>query len=215
MMIPFQIYDFLAVLFPAVLITTIIHSEFPVAFQQATVSGNYGGVAVSLVMLYLLGQATMIACLWVRKCRWVKDLLEKRRSASSDEVELRAQDTTIVLPKEMAHAILADVRKIYGLQIYEKDWELFGLVYGPVHDQIPKRDVFLSLANLMLAVTFICAALVLISVLQSIIWHRIDYLWTAAPSFVGMFLFREGYNTNINLAEMMPFTAFLSWSKTR
>ena len=231
MSIPLQIYDFLAVLFPAVVVVTVIRVELPHETLAFLASGNsYGGLAVSLVLLYLLGQAVTIVSRHLER-GWARSLLKKRRvrresrpgseSIRNPMIELQGRKIKVAFREPVARAILAAVEDVYGVPVAANSSDLFQLVYGPVQDRIPKRDMFLALANMMRDLTLICVGVVAVLILQfaahlyiPAFWRVSDYV-LAATATCGFWTFRAGYHSHTYTSELIPFTEFLAWYKTR
>ncbi|MGG2953401.1 hypothetical protein [Geobacillus stearothermophilus] len=217
MRIPLQIYDFIAVIFPAVILIFFIKYELSLDLFSK-IQNDFEKNAFLFVFCYLVGH---IIQLMARKIeRWNIPVFINKKTQEIDEEKyicLQGRKLKVKFPKKIGQAILESLNEFYGFTIAKDDPKLFELAYGPVHDRMGKRDVLLSVANMMrslILVTIFCSIFLILKIVWCwIVFHQFDRNSTILLIiFVGSFyLFRTGYYQNTLYSEEIPFTSFLAW----
>lgn len=217
MNLPLQIYDFIAVIFPATMLLAILRTEIPSLpiWQQSYQVGN---LAIMLVVAYIFGQVIQLIARWLEKNKYTKWLFYRKALVpGSEEIELGARKSKVIIARKQAQAILTGLSELYGFPVAADEKGLFELVYAPVHDRLAKRDVFLALSNMMRAlamISFMYGLFLVVKIVLSLCWgwQPITYeFWFLGTSFLSYFTFRKGYLDNKNLSEVIPYGAFLAW----
>jgi hypothetical protein len=216
MNMPLQIYDFIAVLFPATILLTILRAEQPglALWQQ---SYQFGNLAVLLVIAYIVGQFLTILSGLIERwsiTRWL--FFKKKVMLTAGKMMLNGRKSPVVIPVKVGESILEALSDLYGFPVEKDEEGIFDLVYAPVHDRMAKRDMFLALANMM-------RTLVVLAVLVVLYYHAI--LFIVGPKSMGysylyvliaviaFFVFRKGYDNFKRHSEAIPYSAFLAWYK--
>ncbi|ARU62847.1 hypothetical protein CBW65_19100 [Tumebacillus avium] len=217
MNLPLQIYDFIAVIFPAAMLLAILRTEIPSLpiWQQSYQIGN---LAIMLIVSYILGQVIQLIARVLEKNKYTKWLFyRKERVPSPEEIELGARKSKVILARKQAQAILTGLSEFYGFPVAADEKGLFELVYAPVHDRLAKRDVFLALSNMMRAlamISFMYGFYLVVKIVISLCWGwqpiTFEY-WFLGISILSYFAFRKGYLDNKNFSEAIPYGAFLAW----
>ncbi len=216
--IPFQIYDFIAVLFPATLLLVILQIEDPRLYFP---TGDAGGLAIMLVVTYLIGQVLSVISGWLENLDKNGFILKKRKLNKKDNKENSKEMATRVLSVELGaeihQKIIEATKDVYGMAtVPEKGGELFNLIYSPVQGLMGKRDTFLALANMMRACVVVSCgySFYLIGKIGILAIHKQTINTSAILLFVfifGFYAFRDGYLKNKLLSEEIPLYAFLAW----
>ncbi|TCP59127.1 hypothetical protein EV586_101343 [Tumebacillus sp. BK434] len=216
MNLPLQIYDFIAVLFPGVLLMAILEREAP--WLPIWDNGlQMGTLAVMLVIGYVVGQLLAQISRTIEAEPLTKWMLAIGRRKGRRKAALEGRKTKMDFPNEMNESILSALADFYGRPIYPNDPELFNLVFSPVADKMPKRDVFLALANMMrsLAVLglFYAVYLAVKMLLVPVTALAFEYysIHLLVLSLVGYYFFRQGYQKYDSIADKIPFLTFLAW----
>lgn len=215
MNIPLQIYDFIAVLFPAVLLISFIQRQHPeiVVWQDA---GQVGSIAVLIVFAYIGGQLLTTLSGILERLKWIDRLFLIRKKARNGQVTFQSRTTSVIMSRKKADAVKKAFKNVYGYDMDTTSSENFGMIYSIVHDRMAKRDMFLALANmmrttLMLAFIFLFYYVVKMLLLNSLfITPHVAYV---AYDLCLIVLFRQSYNKFKSFSDSIPFDSFLAWYK--
>jgi hypothetical protein len=214
--LPLQIYDFIAVLFPGVLLLAIVKREAPwlPLWNDAM---QVGTLAVLLVIGYVAGQLLAQIARTLESEPMTRWILHFGRSSGRGKAALDGRKTKLRFTNEMSESILEALSAFYGRPVHPNDPELFNLAFSPVQDKMAKRDVFLALANMMrsLSVLGLFYAIYLAGemLLGLLLGWEFEYysIHLLVLGLVMFFLFRSGYQEYDSIAEKIPFLAFLAW----
>lgn len=222
MKIPFQIYDFLSILFPSIIILFLIQTETD-KFNFFSNYNNVQGISFGIVLAYLVGDLLSKVSSKIEKSK-IRFLVlifpNKRPSLEDSQMLLRSRTMQVVLNKDIGNEIVKSVRLFYGIPISSESKDLFNLVYAPVQDRMAKRDTFLSIANMMRSFTIISILYELYLIYKisfDLIKGNFDliYVLLLLVNILLFFSFRSSYAVNKYYSEIIPFTAFLSWYKEK
>ncbi|ARU62757.1 hypothetical protein CBW65_18620 [Tumebacillus avium] len=216
MNLPLQIYDFIAVLFPGVLLMAIVEQEAP--WLPIWDNGlQVGALAVMLVIGYIAGQLLALMSRWIESEPLTRWMLQFGRRKSRKKGQLEGRKTKMRFTNDMSEAILEALSDFYGRTVHPNDPELFNLAFSPVSDKMTKRDVFLALANMMRSLALLGLSyaiyLVLELLVHAVIGAPFEYysIHLLVLSLVGYYFFRKGYQEYDSIADKIPFLAFLAW----
>ncbi|ASS75412.1 hypothetical protein CIG75_10700 [Tumebacillus algifaecis] len=216
MNLPLQIYDFIAVLFPGVLLMAIIEREAPwLPFWDNNM--EVGTLALMLVVGYIVGQLLAQIARMIEAEPLTRWMLQFGRRKSRRKKALEGRMTKLNFTNEMSEAILSALSDFYGRPVHPNDPELFNLAFSPVQDKMTKRDVFLALANMMrsLAILGLLYAVYLVGemLLGPLLGREFEYysIHLLVLSLIGYYFFRKGYQQYEAFADKIPFLAFLAW----
>jgi hypothetical protein len=146
-----------------------------------------------------MGQAVSILSGRIERWRWTNwILLGRPKHPGNGKVSLPGRKTNVTLPENTAAALLKALSDFYGFEVTASQPGLFELAYSPVEDKMAKRDVFLSLANMMRTLTLICMFYGLYLVGKFLFhlfydgpWLLKDYYFMAG-CILGYFIFKYG-----------------------
>lgn len=215
MNIPFQIYDFIAVLFPSIVLISFIQRQHPeVAVWQD--AGQVGTIAVLVVVAYIGGQLLTTLAGMLERVKWMNWFFIIEKKVGAGQVAFQSRTTTVIMSQKKAQAVKEAFEKVYGYDMDITSSENFAMVYSVVHDRMAKRDMFLALANmmrttLMLAYAFLFYYLVKMLILKSF-WIT-PHAAFVAFDFCLIYLFRQSYSKFKSFSDSIPFDAFLAWYK--
>lgn len=236
--VPLQLYDFISVIFPAMILLFFLQLEFP-HLTIWHLSYNYGDIAIMLVTSYIFGHviAFISGSIEKNKIKWIRLILNnnKPRQVAATDMELNGRIFPVVFRRELGEAIIQAASDFYGINVNPSDKDLFSLIYSPIYNRMEKRDTFLALANMMRSLTIVFFFSV-IYLLAKIMYFLIYYNFGKASSIVlflhnvksisTLFLlllftvilfinFRKGYQRNKYYSETIPYAAFLAWYKEK
>lgn len=217
MNIPLQIYDFIAILFPAIILSLLSRLEFKtLSIWQNT--DTYGGIAVMLVILYMIGQVIALFSHKMEKWRIIAWIFKgELRKPDQNNIALNGRKTSVFFSKKVGEAILSALTEFYGFSVEKNDKELFELVYSPVYNRMSKREVFLTISNMMRSMVLICILCIVYSFIKNlfvgIVNNSISYIYIVVMflSLVMMYAFVNIYKKVKLYSERIPYVAFLSW----
>ncbi|QNR65265.1 hypothetical protein IAQ67_15235 [Paenibacillus peoriae] len=215
MNIPLQIYDFIAVLFPGIVLISFIQSQHPeVAVWQD--AGQVGTIAVIVVVAYIGGQLLTTLSGMLERVKWIKWFFIGEKQVGGDQIAFQSRTTTVIMSQKKAEAVKEAFKNVYGYDMDITSSENFGMIYSIVHDRMAKRDMFLAIANmmrttLMLAFAFLFYYLAKMLILQSVfITPHVAFI---VFDFCLIFLFRQSYSKFKSFSDSIPFDSFLAWYK--
>lgn len=224
MKVPFQIYDFLSILFPGVLFIFLFQSK--IDFINWSQFDDYGSVAVLLVLIYIIGDAlSRISSFLERSSNklidWIIPKKKLKKINVKKEIKLNGRTSVLIFSKDIGEEIVKSVNEFYGIKMGPMHKQLFELVYAPVHDRMGKRETFLAIANMMRSF----ALLALINSVYLVIYIVPMIIGTQTFSLIEVlllvvsvsfyFIFIKGYQNNKFYSEIIPYTAFLAWYKEK
>lgn len=213
--IPLQIYDFIAVLFPAILLMTFIQRHHPdiVVWQGA---GQVGTITVLVVFAYIGGQLLATLSGMLERVKWLNKFFIIKNRPLNNQVVFQSRTTTVIMSRRKAAAVKQAFKNVYGYEMDVSSSENFGMIYSIVHDRMAKRDMFLALANMMRTTLMLAFAYIIYYVMKMILFQS---LWiTPHIAFIPLdivliFLFRQSYNKFKSFSDSIPFDSFLAWYK--
>lgn len=104
MNIPFQIYDFIAVLFPAIVLISFIQRQHPeVAVWQDV--GQVGTIAVLVVVAYIGGQLLTTLSGMLERVKWIKWFFIIENKVANGQVTFQSRTTTVIMSQKKAKAV--------------------------------------------------------------------------------------------------------------
>ncbi|MFD2168456.1 hypothetical protein [Tumebacillus lipolyticus] len=216
MNLPLQVYDFIAVLFPGVLLLGIVKREAP-GLPIWNDGMQFGTLALLLVIGYLAGQLLAQIARTIESEPTTSWLLQIGRRKRRRRGRLEGRLSSLRFTTQLNEAILSSLSDFYGRPVQPNDPDLFNLAFSPVQDKMIKRDLFLALANMMrsLAVLgFFYGVYLAVEIVLSLVlkWQFDLY---AIPllvlSLLGYIFFRRGFLEYESIASKIPFLAFLAW----
>jgi hypothetical protein len=223
--IPLSLYDFMAILFPAIVALGILKRELPWLPVWTETSYQLGSVAVVLVFAYIFGHViSRLAEHLVEKWPPTRRLFQKQpHSPSANQLHFPGQRTQVRFDLATGSLILQGLSEFYGTEITATNKRLFNLVFPIVQHQMPKRDSFLAIALMMrslIAITVVYSFFLVGKMLAFVtLWHRYttsDFafrydFFVLSLALISMFSFRSIYRTYTALADFVPYSTFLAW----
>ena len=222
MRLPFQIYDFITILFPGILLLMIIRIEYP-SLTIWSIDNQFGQITFLFAFAFIAGHLLQE----IAKVRIMKRLMSLFRKKNYGENNssipvIIGRHYNIPVSKAFFNEFNESFKEFYNIDPSElsKD-ELFSLIYSPVQDRMGQRNVFSAIANLhrsMASVTVIYLVFLVIKIICIIFLPDIhllipETLVLLTVLLISLYLFVNGIDYFKALSDQIPYYAFLSWYK--
>jgi hypothetical protein len=147
--LPFQIYDFIAILFPGIIFLAVLRIECP-SLPIWTIDSQYGQITFLFALAFIIGHLLQeISKLKIMK--FLISIFRKKKTESNDGLnsEIIGRHYTIPVSDAFANEINISFKEFYNIDPSQlSKEELFSLIYSPIQDRMGQRGVFLAIANL-------------------------------------------------------------------
>lgn len=222
MRLPFQIYDFITILFPGIFLMLIVRIEYP-SLILWSIENQFGQITFLFALAFIAGHV-LHELAKVRIMKILINLFRKKNNGEnySSSTVIIGRNDNIQVSKAFSNEFNASFMEFYNIDPsrLSKD-ELFTLIYSPVHDRMGQRYVFSAIANFhrsMASVTIIYLVYLVFKTFylifhpdmcllipETIVWFTV--------LLISLYTFVNGNNFFNKLSDQIPYYAFLSWYK--
>ncbi|MCL6479093.1 MAG: hypothetical protein K6T65_11875 [Peptococcaceae bacterium] len=230
MRLPFQIYDFIGILFPGVITIMIIMKEAPHVFIW-NVDNQYGTLAGLFVVAYIIGhliQGINRIKFVTGTMQWIAEKLSRgiRKSQGNGngqkQAVLEGRHYKVEISSPLKNQIDFAVEEVYGIkpETLTRD-ELFNLIYTPVADRLGQRHVFVAIANFLRAMGLVSLVYVIWLLGKTVYIIQDPHLTILFPQTIGLItimffsfiVFVKNAHYFKQFTDVIPYFTFLSWYK--
>lgn len=227
MNIPFQIYDFVSILFPGIFVLFLIKVEMP-GLELWTIQGQYGNLTVLFVCAYIVGHFIQGFARTKRIKKAMNWLNEK--FSNIGKISLNNQNRQVMqgrhynidISPKLKEQIDIAFEGFYGVNPNDlKSSEIFDMIYTPVADKMGQRGIFVAIANFLRAMGLICFLYCFYMIGKSIyIIHNHtmklmipETIAVVLVAFISSLIFIKDADYFKRLTDSIPYLTFLSWYK--
>lgn len=222
MRLPFQIYDFITILFPGILFLMIIKIEFP-SLAVWSIDNQFGQItftfAFAFIVGHLLQEMAKVPIMKILISLFRKKKINERNNSNT---VINGRHYVINVSEAFMNEIKESFKEFYNIDPSKlsKD-ELFSLIYSPIQDRMGQRNVFSAIANLhrsMAVVSIIYLLFLIIKTVYIIIHPGINLLipetfGLLTVLLISIYLFVNGIDYFKTFTDQIPYSSFLSWYK--
>lgn len=230
MRLPFQIYDFIGILFPGVIALMIIKKEVPDIFIW-NVDNQYQTLAGLFVVAYIIGhliQGINRVKFVMGTMQWIIQKLSRVMNKSVETREgqqqavLEGRHYKIEISSPLKKQIDLAVEELYGIKPeFLTREELFNLIYTPVADRLGQRHIFVAIANFLRAMGLLSIVYMIWLIGKTIYIIQDPYMTILIPQTMSLvaalFLLSTVFIKDANyfkqFTDSIPYFAFISWYK--
>lgn len=230
MRLPFQIYDFIGILFPGVITLMIIRKEAPDILIW-NVDSQYQTLAGLFVVAYIIGhliQGINRMKFVMGTMQWIVQKLSRgmKKSAETGQGQQQAvfegRHYNIEISSPLKKQIDLAVEEVYGIKPeFLTREELFNLIYTPVADRLGQRHVFVAIANFLRAMGLVSIVYMIWLIGKTIYIIQDPHLTILFPQTISLvailiflsIVFIKDANYFKQFTDAIPYFVFISWYK--
>ncbi|MBS4032287.1 MAG: hypothetical protein KGZ63_12835 [Clostridiales bacterium] len=218
MSLPLQLYDFISILFPGIVLLTLVKIEFSELLLFNS-TNQYEDLAILFVFAYVLGHLLQ-GIIRTKQAKRILKIFESKNNVEASK--LIGRHFEIGVSKEVKDQVDDAIINFYGVDIHAlQDSEKFDLIYSPVVDRMGQRQIFVAIANFLRAMGVIAGFLfiVMFGKILSITWTQRTFAFTETIIlFIALLAFRVFSSDAMyfkRFTDTIPYYAFLAWYKEK
>ncbi|RYD01714.1 hypothetical protein N752_29500 [Desulforamulus aquiferis] len=218
MKLPFQIYDFISILFPGIITLCILKYEFPLLDLWKN-DNNISQLVIYFVLSYIIGHLLQEIGRYKKVSNYLKNV---KQTGQDNPNNIKGRHYDLPISEPLAKEINTAFLDLYGIEAKNiKNEEVFGLVFSTIQDRITQRSIFVSIANLYRAIIVISMFYFVLLTIKSFYYifnPKLElYIDKTLLIFIVTFgvisVSKKGLNYFKKLSDQVPYYAFLSWYK--
>ncbi|RXT07770.1 hypothetical protein [Ammoniphilus sp. CFH 90114] len=225
MNLPLQIYDFISILFPGVILLIISKVEFS-SLPIWSIEKGSGQLAVLFVAAYVIGHFLQ----GITRISSINKIMRLFAKKSKDSVQTNSTKTlqgrhySLPISDPVEDEFNKCFKGFYGIEphLLGKD-EAFNLVFSPIQDKMATRSIFVAIANLHRAMGILSLIyfFYLIGKTIYIIFspdQQLFFLKTILIiffTFLSSIVFIRGIDYFKKFTDIIPYFSFIAWYKEK